>query len=383
MKHYPYGGSTAARTQNCAAWRQLSEGIPNRESAAAKDGTCVHYLLEQSNLDDDFQIQEQLGLECPETGLTITQDLIELAVDMWHADEALGERYSIIEWEAESTGEYSEAVGSTLDKIFTGHSPEGKPVTVVIDYKSGRGKQVDAVGNEQLLHNCWCLMANSEAADLFDDAAMIVGVIIQPGRDGTIHTKEWAFTKEMVAEFALKHLIAIEKTKEPGVSACAGAWCAFCPAEATCPAKTGDAHRALLRSPDSLEMLSENMALVARLKPWLSAVEKAVYESLELGSEIDGWKLVNKLARESWIDEAAALKALRLKAGGKKFIAVDKLMTPAQVRKVLKGRDVEIDFVKTGLTQKKSSGTTIAPESDKREAVLSAAAFGAALASVS
>ena len=43
----------------------------------------------------------------------------------------------------------------------------------------------------------------------------------------------------------------------------------------------------------------------------------------------------------------------------------------------------DIDFIEAGLTEKKSSGTTIARENDKRESVLSAAAFGAALASVS
>ena len=383
MKHYVYGGSTAARTENCAAWRQLSEGIPNIESAAALTGTAIHYLLEQCNLEDIFVIGQQLGKTCPETGLVYTPDMIELAQDMWNADVDLARKYSIIEWEAETTGEFDEDTGSTVDKVFSGYTPEGKRCTVLLDYKSGRGKQVDAVGNAQLLHNAWCLMHNSEASDLFDDAEILVAVIIQPNRAGEVQTKEWQFTKEMVWDFRSKHLLAISKTKEPGVKPVAGEHCAFCPAEATCPAKTGDAHRALLRDPENLEQLSENMALVEQLKPWLKAVEKAIFESLELGSEVAGWKLVNKQAREAWVDEAVALKALRLKAGGKKNIAVDKLMTPAQVRKVLKSRNVEIDFIETGLTDKKSSGTTIAPESDKREAVLSAAAFGAALASVS
>ncbi len=383
MKHYLNGGSTADRTDNCHAWKQLSAGIPNIESEAAKNGTAIHKMLEDNVLIDDYDIAQRLGRECPETGLTITLEMVELAQEMWTAAEALMDRYNCEFLEAETTGEYDDETGSTVDMVFAGHSPEGKPVTVLLDYKSGRGKQVEAVGNAQLLHNAWCLQANSEASDMFDDAEMIVAAIIQPDRGGNVQTREWAFTKKMVVEFSDRHLIAIEKSKQPGVQPVAGSWCSFCPAEATCPAKTGDAQRALLRTPDNLELLAQNMALVELLKPWISSVEKAVYGSLELGAEVEGWKLVNKLARESWKDEQAAIRALRRKAGGKRAIVVEKLLTPAQARKVLKAAGHEVDLIEMGLTEKKSSGTTIAPESDKREAVLSAEAFGHALASVS
>ena len=46
MKHYPFGSSTAARTDACTRWFTESEGVPRQESSYAIDGTIIHGVLE-------------------------------------------------------------------------------------------------------------------------------------------------------------------------------------------------------------------------------------------------------------------------------------------------------------------------------------------------
>lgn len=379
MKHYPFGGSTAKRTINCPAWKGLSKDIPTTESAAALRGTAIHYLLEQRALDDTYQFDTRLGRKV-EGHLMEPEDIV-LAGEIWHAMENLMAEYQIDEFEAETTGEYDEDIGSTIDFIARGYSGD-QPVLLMVDYKTGRGVQVDAIGNDQLLHNAMSLMANSEAEDLFEDVHHFVGVIIQPNRNGEVQVKTWEFTLKMVIEWEGKFLNAVEVAVNGNAIPKAGSHCAFCPAEPTCPAKTGQALAALQRTPDDLKILGENMAMVSELRAWCSQVEKAAFDALHVGSEVKGFKMVNKLARESWKDEELAIKTLRTKAGGKLHMVEEKLKSPAQIRKLLKARGHDVDLIEMKLTEKKSSGTTIVPESDKRDAVMSHEAFKASLASV-
>ena len=172
MKHYKYGGSTAKRTEHCTAWVNLSEGIPKTVSDAANTGTAIHFMLESANLSDDVDFDSLRDTKCPETGLTIDRDMVSLAKIMWAADQALMDEYNVQEWEAETTGQYSDLVGSTVDKVAVGTTDLGQ-VTLLIDYKTGTGVQVDAVVNEQLLHNAWCLTESSEAQDLFEGSQML------------------------------------------------------------------------------------------------------------------------------------------------------------------------------------------------------------------
>jgi hypothetical protein len=385
MKHYKYGGSTAKRTANCQAWIQLSEGIPRVESEAATAGTNVHWMLEMKNLDPNFNFAQCAGYHCPETNTELAFDQIRLAKDMWKVSEEVCEKYKCEEWEAETTGELNELIGSTVDKVFSGRMQFGERMVGLIDYKSGRGVQVEAEGNEQLLHNAACLVADSPAKDMFEGVEVLVGIIIQPNRNGEIEAREWVFSVKDAVTWMSQHLLDISKAEAGNQEPNPGSHCTFCPAAATCPAKTGAARAAMLREPANVALLAENMGMVEDLKKWCSEVEKAVYNTLELGQEVPGWKLVSKRATERWSDEEAAIKRLRTRIGGKKNLVEEKLITPAEARRRLAERGVEksvADQLVSNLTERKSSGQTIAPESDKRQGVLSAAALKSALAQV-
>ena len=374
IKHYKFGSSTAKRTDNCPAWPGLSEGVPRQESSYALFGTVVHEMLEQRALDDEYRFQTRLGKTV--AGETVTREHIDMATAMWDATQQVLTAYACEEWEPEVTGSTAPDVGGTIDLIARSASK-----VIVLDYKTGFN-QVSPEFNEQLLFAVAVCSRQSDAADLFEGTDDFVGVIIQPDKAGDIQVKEWVFHRSDVSAFWQQHQASIELARSGLSEPNPGDHCAFCPAAATrCPAKNGDALRALQMNPEDLAQLSENLALIGPLKEWCSAVEKAAYGQLEAGADVAGWKLVQKRATEKWKDADAMIKKLRTKLGGKRNLTEEKPLSPAAVRRLAKTRGVEINL--EGMTSKESSGTTLAPESDKRQAVLSAEAFGAALKSIS
>ena len=80
---------------------------------------------------------------------------------------------------------------------------------------------------------------------------------------------------------------------------------------------------------------------------------------------VPGYKLVAKRATRQWANERGATEALR--SAGLVDSDIMSLNTPAQVEKVCKKLDVAFP---TDQVVSVSSGNTLAPESDKRPAVL-------------
>ena len=363
-EHATFGSSTAKRTNHCPAWVELSQGVPRRESKAAADGTIVHSLVETYLLDNDAPWPS-----------TVDAEHIELAEDLLAAVEATMKKYNVTEYEPEVRGTVAEDVFGTID--FVGLAGD----TVIIgDVKSGKGFQVEAENNDQILFAAWAALTNSSVLDDLQRALRFVGVIWQPSRDGEIQTKEWEFSVELLQQWALNHISQIAKARKGGQTPNPGDHCAFCPAAFKCPAKTGAALEALQFKPDDLETIAKAMDMVDELKAWCADVEKAAYNALEVGQPVPGWKLVAKRASRKWADEAAAIKALRRPLGGVKQITTQKLLGIGAIEKMIKAAGVDISL--DALTVAESSGTTLAPESDKRPAVLSHTAFAAAIASI-
>ena len=111
------------------------------------------------------------------------------------------------------------------------------------------------------------------------------------------------------------------------------------------------------------------MSLVGELEDWCKGIRTTAQNSLEAGAVVPGWKLVQKRASRVWTDAEQVediirkARSIKLEEG----FAVT-LKSPAQLEKVCKAK--KIDFKKyNALIASVSSGTTLAPESDKRPGV--------------
>jgi hypothetical protein len=85
----------------------------------------------------------------------------------------------------------------------------------------------------------------------------------------------------------------------------------------------------------------------------------------EDGKPVPGWKLVNKRAMRQWVDEDKAVAFLS--SAGVEAWAEPKAISPAVAEKALKKAKIELP---ADLVVAVSSGSTLAPESDPRPAVL-------------
>ena len=151
----------------------------------------------------------------------------------------------------------------------------------------------------------------------------------------------------------------------------AGPWCKWCRAKPVCPAHDQLASEALGgKKPESMTAVELGHALEKAylLKAWIADVFKLAQNEMEQGAAVPGYKLVAKQPRRVWNDDAEAEKVMKKRRVKVADMYARKLLSPAQIQK--KMPDL-YDKVLADLVHLHSSGLTVVPDSDKREAVTS------------
>lgn len=380
-KHYKYGSSTAERTVGCPAWANLAKLLPPPSSSEYADkGTLLHRCMEEivmnaadDNLPFTDGIHEYLGDTYNDQ--VITQEDIDFKlIPACNALQEVIDKYGITEYEPELTLEHSELVGGTGDLIC-----KAPKTAVVIDYKFGDGVQVYPEDNGQCMFIAALAAYDRRVADMFTHVTKIVCVIIQPNNREDETLRIWETTPQTVRLWFEAFKQAVEKAEAGAIEPNAGKWCKFCPAMATCPAKTGLAEQMKKMDVTSLqhEQVSEALLLAEAIEDWIKSVRTFAHEQMELGVKFPGFKLVATRATRNWNDEVEILDKIK-KA---KKLKIDKctkttVFSPAQLEKYCKAND--IDFAPyEALYSKVSGGTTIAHEDDTRPELVPAAAIKA------
>lgn len=376
MIHKRFGSSTAARTDECQLWATRSEGIPNRESSFAIDGTVKHTIMEDLALNPELDLSTLVGSTCRETGETITQDQVNAAREAWVLTLEVMKEHQVEEYEPEVTGTADDDVGGTID--FVGF---GREKLVILDYKFGMGTQVSPTNNKQVLFATAVCEIESDCAEEVEKYDDYVGVIVQPNSAGVMVSKVWEFTRDQVDGFWDNHEDNIILARDGKGEAVVGKHCKFCLANGVnCPESQGQMLKMEHLDPDHVDQLVTGLDMIESVKDTIRALEKRAYEQLEIGQEVPGWKLVAKRATRKWKDESEVITKLRRVMGGIKMITTQKVITPAQMEKLAKQEGKAIDL--EALTVKESSGSTLAHESDKRDALVSSAGLAEALKAV-
>ena len=241
MAHAFLSPSGAAAWTRCHAkvWRE--KDMPDRSSSDADEGTAAHYLLEQC-LDQNVDAAHFTGLRIKvENGDTEfhTSGAFAVGPDMTREVQKV---LDLARQDAEGATIYPEQTMSI--EQFTGEAGATGTSDMVIvqgskitsrDLKFGKGVQVFAEGNEQLL------MYGGAALDEFDlagDCDTLVLCVDQPRMN---HFDQWVLP---VSE-ARERLIEIRQIADKimagpeGLTATPGdKQCRFCKVSATCPERT-------------------------------------------------------------------------------------------------------------------------------------------------
>jgi len=362
-KHLPVGGSTIDRTLNCPQWIKLDPKLPRKSSHFADAGTLKHNVMEKvykSDADPD----DLIGTE-KYNGLALSREMVvEDIRPMIQATDDLLDEYNVEQVECEPFVQLiPDVAGGSIDLL--GASADGKTI-VIVDYKTGF-HQVSPKA-PQLLFYALSASVDPKTEPMFRHAERLVLAIVQPV-EGHCTAKTWETPIDVLDDFEDRVYAAIDRS-EQDTDPSPGDHCKYCPAQPTCPAKTGQARKALMLQATDLTTIAQALPMVEQLEQWCKQVKTTAHEQLEAGAHIPGYKLVNKRATRVWNDPEAAMTKVKWAKNLKLEEACDiKLKSPPQLEKLCKTKSIPFAPYKD-LISALSSGTTLARADDKRPAAL-------------
>ena len=351
------GGSTAKRVISCPGSVALVAKMPPKPASEHADrGTLLHNAISEILEGRPNVIGSKYNDQI------LTQELFdEKIVPALEALDEIDPTESML-YEVETRVGF----GDLLAGVFGSTDLIGRigDRAVVLDWKFGDGVVVAAEENAQLMFYAAAAMRTEAAKWAFEGAKEIELIIVQPPV-----IRRWVTTFERIAQFERDLVAAVKTSQKAGAPLQHGEHCRWCAAKPVCPRMTGAVDRALqvqLKEID-VDTLGKYLKNADLLEDWIKDLRGLAMQLLEKNMPVPGYKLVSKQARRKWSDESKAKEAL-LALGLKESVVVEtSVMSPAQAEKALKKRFSELP---EGLVKSESSGTTMAPESDPRPAVV-------------
>lgn len=352
------GGSTAKRVINCPGSVELVNQMPPPPSSKyADEGTLLHDIISKVLDTDGAKPEDYIGFAYNDC--VLTPELIERKLTPALAALAEIDPNGQLEYAVESRVSF----GDFLPDVFGSTDLAGRlgDRAIILDWKFGDGVAVGAEENDQLMFYAAAAMRTPELAWVFEGAKDIELIIVQPPS-----VKRWVTTFERIAEFEKTLAMAVWTAKKFNAPLKAGDHCRFCAAKPLCPMLTGAVERALMVKIEDLDAdaIGDYLKDADLIEGWVADVRKLAQQMLEAGAKVPGWKLVAKRATRQWGDANAAATFLQ-DAGV--FPYEQKIISPAQAEKALKAHKKDLP---SDLITAVSSGSTLAPESDPRPAVL-------------
>lgn len=372
--HALLSASSAHRWLECPISVLMTADLPDTAGEAAAEGTLAHSIVEE-RLDSIIE----KGKWPKKASAKLRMHELYRPVMEEHADTMVGYVMEVFD-RLTDEGRYPMLMSEQrLD--FSRWVPDGFGTgdaliiadgeLHVVDYKYGKGVPVYAEGNPQL--RLYALGAY-DAFDPLYDIHEVHTHIVQPRLDS--QTTEVLSAEELLKwadEYvAPRAKMAMTGSGEPNP----GEWCRFCKARATCRARA-EQHLALMRyefqSP--LEMTPEEigdiLGRVDELCKWAKSVKDyALMTAVSNGKTFPGWKLVRGRANRKLTDESEVAEIL-LKTG----------FRPEQIYSLKGLTDLEEVVGKNALSAllgdlivKPEGRPTLAPESDRRQAITRTAA---------
>ena len=374
-RHARLGPSAAHRWINCPGSVALSEKCPAPKSSTyAEEGIVAHSLAElklRKYLGElrgaaytpklkKIQSSEYYNNEMEEaTDFYVDAVLERLAAAGSDAELLVEQQFSLDKWVPESFG--------TSDAVVIG----GNAIEV-IDLKYGKGVRVDATSNPQLRQY------GLGAAELFGDLYDFENVretIIQP-RLEHVSTEEIAlddlraWATEIVAPAARLAMDGAEIWN-------AGEWCRFCPAKAVCRARAEtnlELAKHEFKAPPLLtdEEIGEILKKAEELEKWVADVAAYALDQALAGKHFDGWKLVEGRSVRKYADDIKVAETLKAAGFDEAMLYERKLYGITAMEKIVGKKKLTETLGE--LIVKPAGKPTLVPESDKREAIETAAA---------
>jgi hypothetical protein len=389
-EHAQWSASATDRNWNCNGALALTDNLPERTNEAADWGTCAHQISEVC-LREGKQADEFIGMavkgkayefECDEEMAETAQMYVDYVrktvienappktnpADLLHIEQ----HFSL----ADLNPPYQ--AGGTADAVI--YKPTIEEIEVV-DLKGGRGVVVEAKGNPQLrTYALGAMLANKGLK-----VKTVKVTIIQPRaphKDGRIRSEtfhvtdlfEWTVdlvdvmhrSRAAWEEYKLVLAGTMTITAWETKWLKAGPHCKFCKRAGKCSAQEQAALDVaqvwfddldiprIGNTPDKMDpaKLAATLDMLDMVSEWINAVRAHAQEQAEIGVQIPGYQLVDKIGRRRWIDEEKTASTLLANGYGSDVVYEEKLRSPAQMEKKLgkTGKAIVAELVETPVT---------------------------------
>ena len=370
--HALLSASGAHRWLVCTPSAKLEEDFPDTTSEAAREGTLAHELAE---------LKARHYFYTPDFGkkkYTTRANKLKKE-DLWkdemerYTDEYLDylkvtalnlntAPYVAIEQKLDLGNWIPEGFGTADCVMVYGNTVH------VFDFKYGKGVQVDAEQNPQMM--LYALGAYAAYKMLYP-IEQICMTIVQPRID---HVSEWTCTLEELLSFG-------EKVKEKAALAIEGKGeyhpdekaCRFCRAKAQCRARSDFNVKKAFNIGEmppliSVEEAGKRLLELQDIVKYQKDLQEWALSECLAGKDVPGWKAVEGRSVRDWSDMDAAFdKLIKSEMTMEEMLYEKKPLTLAQVEKLIGKKDFQ-DTVGEFVV-KKSGKPTLVKESDKREAI--------------
>lgn len=369
--HALLSASKAAQWINCPPSARLQEGIPDRRSEYADEGTAAHELAElrlrrrllpcnrakRKELDDAieaFKASNKFYDAEMETAVTFYCEIVEERFMAAKARSKDGivlfeERLDFSEWVPDGYG--------TGDVVLIADG-----VMEIIDLKYGKGVPVSAVGNPQI--RLYALGALAGYGYLYDIREVHM-TIVQPRLDN-ISTDIMAVDELLEwAESVVRPAAELAFTGKGDFKA--GDHCRWCKVKATCRARANENMKALqyeFQDPAllTIDEIGQILHIADQLAAWAKDVQEYALGQAVRGTRFPGWKLVEGRSNRRITDEEEAVKRLG-SAGITQFMRTSLLPLGELEKRVGKKQLAEL---LGELIQKPPGKPVLVPETDRR-----------------
>lgn len=380
-KHAILSASGAHRWMACTPSARLEEPLPDTSSVYAEEGTLAHDLAE----------------------LELSRQLERIPAKEYHAQLAKIQNHDLYSAEMPDyvslfvnyvMEQYAEARTRSKDAVifleerldFSRWVPEGfgtgdctilsDGVMEIIDFKYGKGVEVEAPENAQMM--LYALGAYEAFGYIF--GVDTVRMTIHQPRIGNVST--WEIPLDELLEWAESELKPKAELAWAGEGDFApGDWCRFCKVRNRCKARA----EAMAEVPSAFEYkrpelldvedIAELLHQVDAIEAWAKDIKDfALVQARDHGVKFPGWKLVEGRSIRRYTDPDKVEETLRAAKYRVKDIFKTELIGISAMEKLLGKKKFRELLEDQGLVEKPQGKPVLVVETDKRPELNSAAA---------